>query len=84
MLSCRTCHGPDYRGGHKGQLPPVGPDLVKLVSERPYTTFEMAVRHGIKPTGGTLNPTLMPWITFSRLSDPEVQAIYAFLKSGAH
>jgi len=81
ILSCTECHGADYRGGHQGQLQPLGPNLVKLISEQPFTTFELAVRHGVKPAGGMLDPTLMPWGTFANLSDVEVRAVYEFLKS---
>lgn len=81
VLSCRTCHGPDYHGGVKGQLPPIGPSLTKLVNEQPFATFERALRQGVKPAGGSLDPSRMPWPVFANLSDLEVRAIYEFLKS---
>lgn len=80
ILGCSDCHGPDYRGGRKGQFPPIGPNLVHLVSNQPLTTFELALRHGIKPAGGALDPMQMPWHIYANLSDTEVQAVYAFLR----
>ena len=83
ILACSDCHGADFRGGRKGQFPPIGPDLVALTRARPLATFELALRHGVKPAGGALNPNLMPWPVYSNLTDLEVQAVYEFLSGGA-
>jgi len=80
ILGCADCHGTDYNGGRKGQFPPIGPDLVGLTRAMPITTFEAALRHGIKPAGGALDPARMPWTTFADLTDLEVRAVYAFLR----
>lgn len=81
ILGCSDCHGADYRGGHKGQLPPLGPSLTGFVSEHPYATFELALRQGVKPADGSLDPVMMPWPVFSRLTDLETRAVYEFLKA---
>jgi mono/diheme cytochrome c family protein len=76
-LGCRECHGPRLRGGFKGQLSPIGPDLVAFASAHDLAGFDLALRHGVKPAGPSMDPSLMPWTTFSRLTDSEVAAIYA-------
>jgi mono/diheme cytochrome c family protein len=80
ILGCADCHGSDYGGGRKGQFAPLGPSLVSLVREHPLDTFEQALRHGIKPAGGALDPNRMPWPTYSNLTDLEVRAVYEFLR----
>jgi mono/diheme cytochrome c family protein len=81
ILGCSDCHGADYKGAKSGQLAPKGPNLTRLVNDNPYEVFELALRHGVKIEGGTLDPTAMPWGTFARLSDVEAHAVYAYLKS---
>ena len=81
IASCTVCHGEDLRGGHKGQLPPLGPNLTRQVHDRPYTTFELALRHGVKPEGGSLDPVLMPWPIYARLTDLEARAVYEYIRS---
>jgi mono/diheme cytochrome c family protein len=81
ILGCSDCHGVDFKGAKSGQLAPHGPDLTRLVREKPYGVFELALRHGVKSTGGTLNPVSMPWGTFARLTDVEARAVFEYLKS---
>lgn len=81
LNDCRTCHGADLRGGKKGQFPPIGPDLVAVAHQGTRETFFRALRQGIAASGKPLNPSLMPWVPFSRMSDLEIAAIYAYLTS---
>jgi cytochrome c553 len=81
LASCTVCHGPDLHGGHRGQLPPLGPNLTRLVHDRPFTTFELALRHGARPAGGALDPVLMPWPIYARLTDLEARAVYEYIRS---
>jgi len=83
-LGCRECHGPELRGAIPGQLAPRGPNLVGFAAAHDRTGFELAVRHGVKPAGPSMDPALMPWTSYSRLTDAEVGAIYEFLHDGAH
>jgi mono/diheme cytochrome c family protein len=76
-LGCRECHGPLLRGGIPGQLAPMGPDLVAFAKAHDLAGFDLALRHGVKPAGPSMDPSLMPWTTFSRLTDSEVAAMYA-------
>jgi hypothetical protein len=81
LIGCTVCHGADFRGGHNGQLPPVGPNLVQFTHERPFTSFELSLRHGVNARGGTLDPERMPWPIYARLTDLEARAIFEFIRS---
>jgi mono/diheme cytochrome c family protein len=81
ILGCRDCHGPTLHGGRKGQLAPLGPDLVALATTHPQSAFDHAVRGGVSPSGTPLNPNLMPWTVYSGLDDLEVTALYRYLSS---
>ena len=81
-LDCRECHGADLHGGKKGQLPPIGPDLVQLVATHDLAAFEGAVRRGVSARDGhSLNPQQMPYATFQNLDSLEVAALYEKVKS---
>lgn len=81
-LGCKDCHGPDLRGGHKGQFSPVGPDLVALASAHDLGAFTLALRAGVSARDGhALDPVDMPFPVYSRLTDTEVGAIYTYLQS---
>jgi len=81
-LDCRECHGPDLHGGKKGQLPPIGPDLVALVATHELAAFDGAVRRGTSARDGhSLDPLQMPYPSFQNLDSLEVAAIYANLAS---
>jgi len=84
VLGCRNCHGATLHGAVKGQFEPMGPDLVGLAAAHPPQIFERALRGGISTQGLALDPTKMPWRTYSRLDDLEVKALYAYLKAGAN
>ncbi len=80
-LGCRDCHGESLRGGRKGQLPPLGPDLIGPAHGQSQPAFELALRQGIGSRGEPLDPMRMPWPAFSRLTDLEVTAIHQYLRS---
>ena len=80
VVGCSDCHGPTLHGATPNQLAPKGPNIVQLAHQVPYDVFEQAVRVGVKPAGGALNPTLMPWTTYANLEDVEVRALYEYLK----
>jgi mono/diheme cytochrome c family protein len=81
-LDCRQCHGPDLHGGRKGQLPPVGPDLVGLAATHEFAAFDGAVRRGVSARDGhSLDPQQMPYPSFQNMDSLEVAAIYEQVKS---
>ena len=81
-LGCRDCHGADLRGGKQGQLSPVGPELLKLVSTHDLETFTLSVRAGVSAGDGhVMDSEKMPYPSYARLSDTEVGALYTYLQS---
>ena len=82
-LGCRECHGAALRGGLRGQLAPLGPDLAGFAAAHDAAAFERALRHGVRPSGPAMDPSRMPWTSYSRLTDPEVAAIELYLESSA-
>lgn len=64
-VGCQRCHGPNGQDGTEG--PALAPDPI------PFAEFSAVVRGG---RGGG-----MPAYDTSRLSDSELEAIYAFLKT---
>lgn len=78
-LGCADCHGTDFRGG-RNPIAPRGPDLRPIVAHAPQETFRRALTEGVGADGRALNPMLMPWPVFHRLSEFEVAAVYQFLR----
>jgi mono/diheme cytochrome c family protein len=83
LLSCRECHGPDYRGRKsEANGPPGGPNILAVAHHHPLESFRLALRSGIAPTDGRpLNPSFMPWPAYSSLTDTEIAAVYHYLAS---
>lgn len=80
---CYECHGSDLAGGHIA----VDSDAPRAANLTPdgigswsLPQFATAVRTGRDPAGRTLD-TFMPWHALAGLSDQEVNALYAFLKT---
>lgn len=80
---CRTCHGPDLKGTPAGGGAPPAPSLVAFASGRMVDDFRGTLRTGRSPTGGgrMLNPEFMPWPTYARMTDDELQAIWLYIQS---
>jgi mono/diheme cytochrome c family protein len=81
--SCRGCHGVDYAGGPIQGGDPAWPHASDL---RPaamvgwtYDDFDAAVRRGKKRAGGEIPPP-MPWKTYAKMDDVEVQALWAYFQ----
>jgi mono/diheme cytochrome c family protein len=82
LAACGECHGaalkgPEYEG------PPPGPDLSKTgnLSSWSEADFFRALRTGSTPDGRILDPNMMPWPRFTRMSDAQVSATWAYLGS---
>lgn len=79
VSGCTDCHVDDAKGRQ------VTPDvhapsrLADTMRRYDRAGFAEAVRHGKRPDGSTLNP-LMPYGSFSRLTDAELDDLYAWLK----
>jgi mono/diheme cytochrome c family protein len=82
---CRTCHGEQMAGGKhpdptvKVLVPNVTPGGEPGAWKE--ADFITAIRTGITPSGHQLNPDLMPWKEYSRLTDDELKAIWLYLQS---
>jgi len=82
---CLVCHGPQLNGG------PFPDPTIKIIT--PNITpggevgfwsedqFVNTIRTGVTPGGHDLDPTLMPWKDYSKMSDDELKAIYMYLQS---
>jgi mono/diheme cytochrome c family protein len=82
---CRYCHGQNLNGG-KHPDPSVNVKVPNITpgGEPGFWTEEQfinAIRTGSVPGGHQLNPELMPWKTYSHLTDDELKAIWMYLQS---
>jgi len=82
---CRTCHGQNLAGG-KFPDPSVNANVPNITpgGEPGYWTEEQyftTIRTGIVPSGHQLDPKLMPWKTYSLMTDDELKAIWLYLQS---
>ncbi|MHC5307285.1 c-type cytochrome [Bartonella sp. LJL80] len=88
VSDCAACHtsiGGAYYAGGLGISSPVGvmystnitPDKKTGIGSFTLADFDKAVRFGVRPGGDTLYPA-MPYPSFSRMTDEDVRALYAF------
>ena len=75
---CRACHGADLKGGVKGQMPPIGPDL-ELLQAWSLQDFVKTMRTGIDPDGHQIQDP-MPWQQVGKMDDTELAALYQALR----
>lgn len=81
---CAGCHGPGFSGGH---VPGTPPDFKPAANITPkgighYTEadFFRALREGTRPDGTKIDP-FMPWKLAREMSDDEIRALYAYLRT---
>lgn len=81
---CMACHGADLNGGQPGdpESPPA-PSLTRDGRLGAWTEadFFTAMRTGQTPNGRQLNPAFMPWDSFGKLDDAELQALWMHLQT---
>ena len=88
---CVACHtaqgGKEYAGGLAMQTPigtiystNITPDKDTGIGGYDFADFERAVRHGFRKDGSPLYPA-MPYVSYSVLTDEDVQALYAYFIS---
>lgn len=89
MGDCAVCHTAPGGAKNAGGLPiasPFGtiyttnitPDGDTGIGRWSYEAFERAMRHGVNREGQYLYPAF-PYTSFTRVSDDDMQALYAFL-----
>ncbi|WP_338468431.1 cytochrome c [Novosphingobium sp. ZN18A2] len=85
---CVACHGmagePAFSGGLEMPTPMgsiyasnITPDKQTGIGNFSLADFDRAIRHGVAPDGHRLYPA-MPYPSYAKLSDGDVQALYAF------
>lgn len=81
---CLACHGPNLSGGRPSdpQSPPA-PSLARDGRLGSWTEadFLTAMRTGVTPDGRQLNPAYMPWDSFGKFDDAELQALWMYLQT---
>jgi mono/diheme cytochrome c family protein len=92
LSDCVACHslpdGKPFAGGLEMATPlgaihatNVTPDRQTGIGNYSLADFDRAVRHGVAPGGRRLYPA-MPYPSYAKLSDDDVQALYAFFMKG--
>lgn len=84
---CKGCHGPDLGGALIGGAPPDWPPAPNLTPDPetglgPWSQedFFRALREGTRPDGSAIDP-VMPWRNTAEMTDLELSAIWAYLRS---
>ena len=82
---CADCHRTDLSGGRIPGTPSSLPPAANLTPAGPLATFTEAdfihlFRTGKKPDGTPVND-MMPWVAVGRMTDRELGAVFAYLKT---
>ena len=81
---CMGCHGKQFAGQHVPGTPPDFPDSQNLtpagIGAWSGADFRRALRQGKRPDGTAIN-TFMPWQAFSGMTDTEIDALWAYLRT---
>jgi mono/diheme cytochrome c family protein len=92
LSDCVACHSLPGKAPFAGGLEmatPLGaihatnitPDRTHGIGTYSLADFDRAVRHGVAPGGRRLYPA-MPYPSYAKLSDDDIQAMYAFFMEG--
>jgi mono/diheme cytochrome c family protein len=81
---CTGCHGANFAGQHVPGTPPEFKDAQNLTPANlgawTEADFLRAIRQGTRPDGSKLDK-FMPWETYAKMSDVELKALWAFLRT---
>jgi len=81
---CVGCHGPTLSGGHVPGTPPDFKPASNLtpagIGHYTETDFIRALREGLRPARTPID-TFMPWRLTRLMTDDDIRAVYAFLKT---
>lgn len=86
FTGCHGCHGFGLSGGPVPSppgTPPatnLTPDPATGIGKWTEADFERALRHGVRPDNRPID-TFMPWPYFSHMTDDEVKALWAYLRT---
>jgi cytochrome c553 len=81
---CAGCHGPTLAGGKIEVGDPAWPPAANLtptgLQAYDEAAFFTALRTGVRPGGSQINPA-MPWKWAKEMTDDEIRAVWAYLKT---
>jgi mono/diheme cytochrome c family protein len=84
LYGCTSCHGPELRGHLFNDEPALvrnhAPNLTLLAARYSDEHFAQAIRQGVRPSDGRALWG-MPSAVFSTISDAELAAVLAFIRS---
>lgn len=78
---CTGCHGPGLSGGSVGPGKPASNLTPAGLGNWTEADFKRALREGKRPVGADIDSLSMPWPEAGKMTDFEIQAVWAFLKS---
>ena len=81
---CHQCHGAALSGAQPEEPgAPLSPNLTPGGAIASWTTadFISSMRTGATPDGRTMNPTFMPWESYSKMTDEDLTAVFLYLQS---
>jgi len=82
---CAGCHGPGMSGGKAPTLPPNAPPAANLTPTglSGWTAADLfrVLREGKNPAGRSFNRRWMPWNSAGKMTDDEIRAVWAYLRS---
>jgi mono/diheme cytochrome c family protein len=81
---CSMCHGAELRGGPPiEEGAPPAPDIALYAKSALWSEqqFVATLRTGTTPYGKRLDPEVMPWEVYARMSEEELVAIWRYMAS---
>jgi len=81
LATCKECHGVSLAGKKPGNGPPPGPSLIAHANTWTVESFRKTMRTGTTPEGRALDANQMPWPYYANLTDVELDAVWAYIRS---
>lgn len=78
---CTGCHGPGLSGGKVGPGKPASNLTPAGIGTWTEQDFFRALREGKRPVGAPIDSVDMPWKRSGLMTDLEIRAVWAFIKS---
>jgi mono/diheme cytochrome c family protein len=83
-IGCTGCHGPGLSGGKIPGTPPEWKPAANItpagIGRYSEDDFIRVLRTGVRPNGAKVD-SIMPWRLTKEMTDVELKAIYAYLKT---
>jgi cytochrome c553 len=82
---CAACHQANFAGGAIPGMPHEAKPAANLtpagIGHYTEQDFFRALREGLRPGGAPIDSLAMPWSSSGRMTDAEITAVWAFLRS---